>query len=200
MLEIHQRQQRSLGDLRFQKNPLPPDHHPLRKICSLLPPRMNAHADPPTGSSPACGRGKRSAAAPPGIIATCCTRRQRHICDFFCVAKNTARTVMHSSLEHMISKRSVPPRGFEPPTNSLGNCCSIQLSYGGWVELRQISQQAASASTGWVTRDRPPSAPISSRTVIPATVAPNRSHRRHVAAAVPPVASTSSTTSARGDA
>ena len=24
-----------------------------------------------------------------------------------------------------------PPRGFEPPANSLGNCCSIQLSYGG---------------------------------------------------------------------
>ena len=25
----------------------------------------------------------------------------------------------------------VPPRGVEPPANSLGNCCSIQLSYGG---------------------------------------------------------------------
>ena len=25
----------------------------------------------------------------------------------------------------------VPRRGFEPPTNSLGNCCSILLSYRG---------------------------------------------------------------------
>ena len=30
-----------------------------------------------------------------------------------------------------VVSRSVPPRGIDPPANSLGNCCSIQLSYGG---------------------------------------------------------------------
>jgi hypothetical protein len=32
-----------------------------------------------------------------------------------------------------------PPRGLEPPTFSLGNCCSIQLSYGGEVVLQYLA-------------------------------------------------------------
>jgi hypothetical protein len=33
-------------------------------------------------------------------------------------------------------RTKVPPRGFEPPTNGLGNRCSIHLSYGGTVEAK----------------------------------------------------------------
>lgn len=44
----------------------------------------------------------------------------------------------------------VPRRGFEPPTNSLGNCCSILLSYRGIIifNLSSIRTSDQSPSGG----------------------------------------------------
>ena len=34
-----------------------------------------------------------------------------------------------------VSYKYVPPRGFEPPTNSLGNCCSIHTELRGQINF-----------------------------------------------------------------
>ena len=41
----------------------------------------------------------------------------------------------------------VPPGGIEPPANSLGNCCSIQLSYGGSTQKSTPPRPSAGTST-----------------------------------------------------
>ncbi len=35
---------------------------------------------------------------------------------------------------------NIPPGGFEPPIFSLGNCCSIHLSYGGPMVLQYLGE------------------------------------------------------------
>ncbi len=39
-------------------------------------------------------------------------------------------------------KKEVPRRGFEPLTSSLGNCCSILLSYRGMSCIQNFSDTA----------------------------------------------------------
>ena len=38
----------------------------------------------------------------------------------------------------LVTVQMEAPGGVEPPTNSLGNCCSIQLSYGATQPRRLI--------------------------------------------------------------
>ena len=40
------------------------------------------------------------------------------------------------------------PGGVEPPTNSLGNCCSIHLSYGASVDCQRVQFTMAELKEG----------------------------------------------------